>query len=178
METSLSNLMIGIIAGVISSAIIWFFILIVNAILKPRIREMLYNGIDLEGEWYSEYYFNTAELPNEKQYEEIKKTKKVKWKEINLTIQQSAYKLKGDISIKNINVIDKSESMSFYKFDGFIKDNFVILSYLPKSSKCFGLGTFVLTLKDGGKSLFGNLTGTFLDNMTIGDLHDIKFERN
>ncbi|MCE4563243.1 hypothetical protein INQ51_02870 [Maribellus sp. CM-23] len=177
MEKSLSNLMIGIIAGLVSSGIIWFFILIVNAIIKPKIRELLYKGIDLEGEWHSACYYDTTKLADKEEYKEVKKKKKVKWKEINISIQQSAYNLKGDLTIKNINILDGTETMSFYKFEGFIKDNFLILNYLPKSSKCIGLGTLLLTLKEGGKALFGNLTGTFLGEMEIGDLHDIKLER-
>jgi len=171
MKEDLSNLMIGIISGVVSAMLIWFFVLIYNKLIKPTIKELLYKGIDLEGEWHANLFI-------EKEINEngLKKKIKEKIKEITISINQTAYQLKGDLIIKNI-FGKNDEQFSFYKFDGFIRDNYVILNYLPKSKKCIGLGSITLIVKEGGKSLKGSLNGTSLNEMTLIYIDDINLKR-
>ncbi|MBP7487504.1 MAG: hypothetical protein KA789_08770 [Parabacteroides sp.] len=167
---NLSNLMIGIISGIVSTVIIWSVILFYNKIIKTAIKELLYKGIDLEGEWH-------ADIFHEKEVEVDGKKKKVKekLKEFNLTVKQSAYQLKGDLIIKNID--GEKEYFSFYNYTGFIKDNYIILTYLPKSKKCIGLGSIILIVKEGGKCIKGDLCGTSLAEMDLVHVNNINFER-
>ncbi|GET22096.1 hypothetical protein [Prolixibacter denitrificans] len=170
MEDNLSNLMIGIIGGVVSSAIIWFFVLIYNKIIQPAIKEILYKGIDLEGEWHDNLYIERSAKKDGKT-----ELEKVKIKELTITIKQNAYEIKGDLIIKNI--IHQNEIFSFYKYTGFIRDNYVVINYLPKSKKHLGLGSIILVIKKGGKCLNGNLVGTSLDEMNLTQYSGLHLER-
>jgi len=168
----LSNLTIGIISGLISTVLIWLIVIVFKNLINPRIKELLYRGIDLEGEWHAESFI-TKEINNGG----IIQKKKEKVRELTLTINQNAYQLKGDIIIKNIFDNGQEDKFSFYKYNGFIKDNYIILTYLPKSKKCIGLGSLLLIVKEGGMNLKGDLCGTALGDMNISHINELDFIR-
>ncbi len=56
MNENLSNLILGISGGIVSTVIIWFFIQVYRKIIYPAIKSMLYKGIDLEGEWHCDVF--------------------------------------------------------------------------------------------------------------------------
>lgn len=164
----MENLILGVVSGVVSALLVWFFVLIFNKLIRPFISELLYRGVNLEGEWYGECFEFSENIQE-------KKTKK--HKEFTITINQSAYRLDGKIIIKNINKNNEETYLSFYQHTGFIRDNYVILNYLPESKKNIGLGSIVLLVKDGGKCLSGNLIGTALKEMILTSIDNIKLER-
>jgi hypothetical protein len=171
MKEELSNLMIGVVSGVVSAILISFVVILYNKLLFPKIKEMLYKGVNLEGEWNGDIF-------TDKEIDEngTKKNVKVKSREVTLTITQSAYQISGDLIIKNIH-IEKNVEISFYKYSGFIRDNFVVINYLPKSNKSVGLGSILLAVKSGGKNLIGNLNGTELNSMTLTHYEGINLKR-
>lgn len=170
MENYLSNLMIGIISGIVASIIIWGFMLIYRKIILPAIKEILYKGIDIEGEWHG-----TVTSDNKTMKDGKPVVVKEKDKEITLSLKQNAYQLDGELVIKNIN--GNNEYFSFYKFSGFIRDNYVVLNYMPKSKKSIGLGTYVFIVQDGGKALDGKLIATEINKMELVVIEHIRLFR-
>jgi hypothetical protein len=170
MENYLSNLMIGIISGIVTSIIIWGFILIYRKIILPGIKEILYKGIEIEGEWHGIVTRDNKTMKDGKPFVE-----KEKIKEITLSLKQNAYQLDGDLIIKNID--STGEYFSFYKFSGFIRDNYVVLNYLPKSKKSIGLGTYIFIVQDGGNALNGNLIATEINKMALVAVEGISLTR-
>ena len=75
------------------------------------------------------------------------------------------------------NITENKDKFSYYKYTGFIKDNYIILTYIPKSKKCIGLGSLVLNVREGGMNLKGDLCGTALSNMNILHLDGLDFNR-
>jgi hypothetical protein len=170
MEIFLSNITIGIISGIVTAILIWFFVLVFNGLIKPYISEILYRGVDLEGEWHADCFIErTVGSGSEK------KTERIKHKEFTISIKQSAYVVRGDMIVKNIN--GREESFSFYQYTGVIRDNFVVLNYTPKSKKNIGMGSIFLIVRNGGKGLEGNLIGTNINDMTLMSLNKISFLR-
>jgi hypothetical protein len=172
MILNLSNLVTGVISGIVSAGLVWVFLLLYKKVILIKIRELLYRGIDLEGEWNGDA---TSIKKNSTNGENT--TEKIKHKEITLTIIQNAYQIQGDLIVKNIHDKPENDSYSYYKHTGFIKDNFIIITYLPKSKKCIGLGAMAFTIKDGGKQLDGNLIGTDISVMELKQFDGICLQR-
>lgn len=164
----LSNLMIGVISGIVTSLLIWFFVFIYKSIISHKIKELLYRGVELEGEWYGEVYHELTDKDGSKT--------KYKRREMTLMIHQSAYQITGEFIAKNLNP-SKTETISFYKFTGFIRDNCVVVNYLPKSKKSIGMGSLIFAVKDGGRTLIGNIIGTDVFSMNLFSEDGIQLSR-
>lgn len=47
----LESLILGVLAGVITSALIYAFVVLFREVLVPAYRRLIYRGVDISGEW-------------------------------------------------------------------------------------------------------------------------------
>jgi hypothetical protein len=167
METY-KNLLIGVIGGIIATGIVGFIVLVFNKIIWPKIRELTYRGIDLADEWVCTEHI-TVKQNNTNQ--------SVKRREYHLTLKQNGHRLSGDVSVKNIHPKTMEEDMSFFKTVGTVKDNYVQIDFTAKSKKTIGIGTFLFSIREGGRCLKGNLVATEKNTLDIISIDDLEFKR-
>lgn len=116
-----------------------------NKIVFPKIEKILYQGVDLSGEWFCKGYDNDHE-EGENNFE------------LNMNLKQSGFHLTGDITLKSKFIIKNKEKdmYSYFIIDsGTVKESFVLLNYKAKSKKKTTIGTALLNIKENGNKLKG-----------------------
>lgn len=153
----------GIISSILATAIVGFVVLIWRGIIMPRLREMLYSGLDVSGTWYGQ-----GDRTESKKYAKY---------EASINLDQSADAITGELVVKNITS-ENEASYSHYQVEGFIRNDNVVLNYFRKTKKETGVGAIVLKVISAGKGMKGNIV--FIDswNQKVKTLVDAVFERN
>ena len=140
------DILIGVLSGVITSAIIWIVAKIFNLVIIPWYQVKIYRGLDIEGTWKAKEEFEGNQY------------------EYTIEINQTGHKISGKYIARNI--FDDEESYSYYEVTGIIRDNYVSIQYITSNNKQIGLGSFLLKIADGGDSLIGPLI--YLDKSETG----------
>ncbi|ALM66753.1 hypothetical protein ACUVJI_04700 [Vibrio parahaemolyticus] len=131
----LNNVAAGIVAGLVTGVLIWFFRAIWLSILKPRIEDLLYKGVRIDGLWFSELV--GAESTHKEE----------------IVVVQRGNKISG--TIKTVEGQDKGSN---YKFTGSFKNLVLTGTYESTSKYMTDRGTFILRLSDNGGELKGITT--------------------
>ena len=158
-----TSIIIGIIAGIITTLILELSRRIFFKIVIPWYQALVYKGIDISGEW-------VANIIIQKKGEKIALKRK-----LFMSIDQKGHKITGDFTIQNILENESINSVSSYKLSGKISDNYVCLNYARKSQKKIGLGNLLFKVTGLGDRLVGN--GTFLNSLDEINSHKIFFDR-
>lgn len=134
------TIVIGVVSGIITSALIYLLILIFNHIVLPWYRGFIYCGVDIEGKWEEALDFNNGNTQIST-YELIQKANDVSGK---VTIVKST---NGQIT--------KTEMFSL---KGLVKDRFFTATQTPIDKKRLGITTILLEVIGDGRKMQGSTT--------------------
>ncbi len=138
------NIIIGIVTGILTSALIWLTISVFKKILVPWYQSIVYRGIDLDGDWSGEEIETGKDDSYPLRYEH------------NLTLNQKGHKISGNVIIRNIFKNEEFNSISEYNLIGEISDNCVLLSYQRKRRNKIGMGSYLFKITGSGDFLEGS----------------------
>lgn len=151
------NIFIGVLSGILTSALLYLGVVILNKIIIPWYQTRIYRGLDIEGNWKA----TKEEHPSKYEF--------------HLRIKQAGHKISGKYLAKNI--YPHKEAYSDYTFIGFIKDNYILIQYETSNNKTIGLGAFLLQISNGGDSLVGPLLFMDRNQTDVHSLESIQFIR-
>ena len=121
----------GIVAGLVTGILIWFFREIWLKILEPKIENYLYSDVRIDGAWVSEL---TAKAPHR---EEIQ-------------LHQKGHRIEG--TMKCIEGQGKGAS---YMFSGTFRNLILTAAYISTNAEAVDRGTFTLKLRNNGTRFEG-----------------------
>lgn len=149
MNALTSNIVIGILTGIITTAILYLISRMFVDWVMPWYRSVKYTGIDISGVWETKQDFDSS-----KEYSLL-----------NLT--QKADRLCGlwTISITK-NGSDENEIKTF-KIEGTIEDRFALLTSKNTDQRQIGIGTMLIEAVGNGFELSGCETWYSVDNKEI-----------
>lgn len=149
MDSLTSNIVIGILTGIITTAILYLISRMFMDWVMPWYRSVKYTGIDVSGVWETKQdYENSIEYSL-------------------LNLRQKADKLEGlwIISITQ-NGSDENEIKTFM-VQGSIEDRFALLTSKNTDQRQIGIGTMLLEAVGNGFELIGCETWYSVDNKEI-----------
>jgi len=149
MDSLTSNIIIGILTGIITTAILYLISRMFMDWVMPWYRSVKYTGIDVSGVWETKQDFETS----------------IEYSLLNL--RQKADKLEGlwTISITQ-NGSDDNEIKTF-SVKGTIEDRFALLTSKNTDQRQIGIGTMLLEAIGNGFELTGCETWYSVDNKEI-----------
>ena len=149
MESLTNNIIIGILTGIITTAILYLISRMFMDWVMPWYRSVKYTGIDISGVWETKQDFDSS----------------TEYSLLNL--RQKADKLDGlwTISITQ-NGSDENEIKTF-SIKGTIEDRFALLTSKNTDQRQIGLGTMLLEAVGNGFELTGCETWYSVDNKEI-----------
>lgn len=131
-------IIIGVISGILASLTIYIALIIAKNILIPWYRTLIYKGIDINGEWFSEAKFDSGNIQHMK-----------------ISIKQKANKISALITIsKKIANSDKIE-IKTYQQDGEIRERFVTLVGRNTDKQSIGVNSILMEVVGDGKKMQG-----------------------
>lgn len=147
MDTLIEQGVIGIVTGILTTAILFAIKVFWSAKVTPFLASIRYQGVKISGQWSG-----FAEI-TEKDIEEGKQKGPPLRSEHSLFINQNAHNLTGSFLFKFKNP-DKEFSIDF-NVVGYIWEGYVTLNFTPKDKRITSSATTLLKLHDGGETLIG-----------------------
>lgn len=135
--TRAENVVLGIVAGILTSALLATAGLLLGQIVIPAYKRMSYGGIDLAGKWSasaSEYGANYV---------------------YTITVKQSAHKLTGTANIRKTTGV-VTEYNDTFEIIGTSWEGFVSLTFRSIDRKRLSFATALLRIEDRGGRLVGH----------------------
>ncbi|MFA6251114.1 MAG: hypothetical protein WC603_00580 [Candidatus Paceibacterota bacterium] len=136
-----SSIIIGVVSGIITSAVIWVIVNLFKKNILPWYQSITYQGVKIGGNWIG-FYQKPTNINNDE-----------KDPHYNIHIIQKGHHICGEMT-RNKDQNGSRNSKTFI-FNGLFKDGNLVFSYKPKDSTRLGLGSYVLKLGDDGKKLHG-----------------------
>lgn len=133
----LVSLVIGIVSGIITTALIYLAVLIFRRIVIPWYQGIVYKGIDVGGEW-------RVLSPN------------IEGIDMFLTLDQNAYRLKGTLTLTTKEGDElQIDRIRTYRIEGSVSNRFIvaILSRIEKNR--IGIGTLLFEVVGDGQTMKG-----------------------
>lgn len=129
--------LLGIIAGILTSALLLVVKTLWDKWAVPFFREIRYSGVQVAGTW-------TGENPDP-----------VEGNKLRLFLTQSAHDLAGDMTLTltgggNVRALD-------FVVSGYMWEGFLTLNLKPKDRKVTSYATMLVKLHDGGHELIGKM---------------------
>jgi len=139
MENLIEQGLLGIVTGVVTTAILFLAKSTWDAKLKPFLQELRYSGVKVDGKW--EGYGSDEEGS---------------WRtEMFLFLTQSALYLAGTFVLKHRNPINQFEI--HFKVSGHIWEGYLVLNFTPIDRRITSYATAMLKVSGGGVGLAGQL---------------------
>jgi hypothetical protein len=132
--TNIEPIIVGVFAGVLSSALIFILSKIWLRILLPWYQKIIYKGIDIETTWVAD--FGEGAKSN-----------------FELTLKQNAHDLTG-----HALVIKESGEKLLFKAKGSVWEGYISLSMKTVDRKRLSFANILLKVCNGGSKLEGKLT--------------------
>ena len=134
------TIILGIVSGIITSAVIYLFVIIFNHIVLPWYRAFIYRGVSIDGTWEGELDFGNGNT-------------QVSTAELT----QKANAISGNVTVvKSTNgQIMKTEIMSL---SGTVKDRLFNAKLIPVDKKRVGIITVLLEVIGDGSRMRGSTT--------------------
>jgi hypothetical protein len=107
------SIIIGIVSGLITSSLIYLLIQVFNKIVRPWYQDIIYSGVRIDGQWYTQKTFLNGEIIQD----ELLELKQHAYKIIGTYTVTKRYKDSESIEIKTFTVEGKK-----------IRDRFVRLN--------------------------------------------------
>ncbi|MFA7000477.1 MAG: hypothetical protein WC241_05225 [Candidatus Paceibacterota bacterium] len=132
-------LLVGIISGILTTVIIYTIVSIFKRILLPWYQELIYRGLDINGEWREKQV-----LANGIVIENV------------INLKQKGHKLSGTVTV--IKKFPKKEDSEIKIFDikGNFYDRLVSASCKNSDRKSIGCYNILLEVMHGGKEMVGS----------------------
>lgn len=131
------SLLLGVVAGIITSLVLYALKALFTTILIPKFEDLRYKGVRLDGEWRGNN--DTSDF-------------KVDYR---LLIKQNAHRVSGRMQItKTGKNIPETENLEF-KIEGTVWEGFLNLGAWSMDSSRLGFGADLLQIKEGGRKLEG-----------------------
>ena len=153
-----SNIILGIVSGILTSLLIYIIIIIFNKIIIPWYQKMIYIGIDISGEWVNTHTTPSGTVTNEILY-----------------IKQKASKIEC-VCTKHKKRKNGKEEFSTLKFSGEIEDSIIALIGKNIRKDILGKNTLLLKVVNGGKRLEGYASWFSVTKSDI-DYHSIFYDK-
>lgn len=153
-----SNIIIGIVTGVLTTALLYLISRVFIDWVIPWYRSIKYSGIDISGVWETEQEF---ELSREYSL---------------LNLIQKAEKLDGLWTISITENESSHNEIKTYKVEGIIEDRFAILTAKNTDRRQIGISTILVEATGNGYELVGCEVYYSVDNKTI-KTNSIFFKR-
>lgn len=133
-----TSIFIGVLSGLLTAILIFALSKFIKKVLIPWYQNVVFRGLDVSGNWISEFSFNNQVIS-----EQV------------LELEQKGHWLNGQMSstykLRNPNI-----TVSF-SIEGEIFDNYVFLRYKPTNKKHLGGGSVMLKIVEGGAIMEGGL---------------------
>lgn len=123
----------GIIGGVIATAIVFFIQVVWLRIGRPFIEELLYSGLDVNGEWVVDAHFADGDR-----------------RKRNLHLRQKAHRITGTLVATS-----GTDEGAAYELSGEFKNLILTLTYVNTEKGARDRGTLTLMSKADGRRLVG-----------------------
>lgn len=138
-----TNIVIGVISGILSTATIYFAAVIFNASVLPWLRGLIYKGVNVTGTWYCHDRTMTQE--------------------ITLNLVQNAHAITGSASFigdtgEHLRRHPEYETLRTFSVTGEIQDRFIYLTLRNSDAQRLGVNTYLLEVKGDGRRLDGVFT--------------------
>lgn len=154
-ETVIEEGIVGIVAGVITSWILFLGKSVWDAKVTPYFREVKYQGVKIDGPWIGQ---EKAE---------------VFVSERRLFLSQSAHELEGSFIFhfkgESLNGVHKDFTLDF-KVTGYMWEGYITLNFLPKDRRVTSYATALLKLHSGGQSLVGQFCFRDVDDEVVATI--------
>lgn len=133
-------ILLGIISGLITSAILFLLLQVFNKIVLPWFQDIIYSGVRIEGQWYTQKIFKeTGTIQDEL-----------------MEIKQHAYKLSGIYTVTKRIPDTENVELKTFVLEGKIKDGFVHLVSHNTDKTKIGITCSLYKVASGGDSLIGS----------------------
>lgn len=147
----------GVMAGIVTSALLFILGLFISKVILPWYQELVYRGVDLRGTWTEEHQKDSAKYL------------------FQISIEQNAHTVSGTATMFKSGT-GKDDYVQGFNVDGFTWEGFVLLNLRSTERKSLSFATALLKVKDRGNTLKGSWAyrGRWTDEV---ESEDIKWER-
>ena len=128
---------LGIVVGVLTSAVLWGLKSFFDKVIDPAIRARLYSGVDLSGQWYGSDQSETQPLTSE----------------VTCNLKQSAQAVSGTLRMQYASP-EKSFELDF-DVTGHIWEGYITLNLRPSDKRVTSYACCLLKVVEGGVKLRG-----------------------
>lgn len=149
MDTITGNIIIGILTGILTTAMLYLISRMFVEWFIPWYRSIKYKGIDISGVWETSQNFD-----NSSEYS-------------LMNLSQEADKLNGLWTISITQNGSKENEIKTFHVQGTIEDRFALLTTKNTDKRQIGLGTMLIEAVGNGFELCGCETWYSVDNKTI-----------
>jgi hypothetical protein len=131
---------VGIISGILTSALIFLAISIFEKVVIPWYQAIIYRGVEINGEWHMERSgSNQTAIFN---------------------LEQSAHKIKGIATfVTKESTPDDLHEIRTFTVDGQISERFVTLVLKHKDKQRLGISAYLLEIVGDGRKMQGYISG-------------------
>jgi hypothetical protein len=138
------SLVIGIVSGILTSALIFLAVQIFRKIIIPWYQSIVYQGLIIDGEW--KVFFQTPGV--------------LQAQDIILNLTQKAHRLEGTATyiIMKEEARKWSEQVKTFHLEGRIADRFVVLTLRHTERNRIGVGTLLIEIIGDGRIMSGQIT--------------------
>lgn len=156
--SAISEIVIGTVSGVITSALIFLFIQTFKKVILPWYRSEVYRGIDIEGTWVHEFTAGEEKLFTHR-----------------LLLRQNGHDISGESLVTKIHPTETADISQ--EIVGHVWEGYVILNLLPKDRKRTSYGTLMLKVNNIGRTMSGfNLFRNGVEDVVMSVKRDFHRE--
>jgi hypothetical protein len=130
------TIVLGIVSGIITTALLYLAGIVFTKIIIPWYQKIIYQGVDLNGEWKFE-----RQLNNESEI-------------FRLSLVQNANSISGQLTYLRINNEETREVN--YLLNGSVWEGYLTLNMKSKDRRAIAYATSLLKVERGGRELKGN----------------------
>jgi hypothetical protein len=135
------SIFIGIISGVITSALVSFSIKLFKDLVVPWIQSLTYQGVKISGTWIG--FYSSSSTSKQSQDDPS----------YTIYIKQKGHSVEGEM-IRNKDGMGRRDVKAFL-FSGLFKDKNLVLHYRAKDETRLGSGSYVMKLVGDGRKFEG-----------------------
>lgn len=150
------TLIIGIITGIITSLVLYLATTVFKRIVIPWYRVLIYNGIDLNGEWIGYKEFDNGIIQN-----------------YLFIVEQNDTNLSATMTLTKRNNKNNNQEIKTYKYIGDIRDRFIAITGRNINKKSIGINTALFEVQGDGTILKG---GVVYYNISKNKISQYEFE--
>lgn len=135
---NIESLVIGVIGGIITAAVIHLLVVLFDKVLLPWYRQLVYRGVEIQGKWEESHEYGNGNTQL-----------------VTAELSQKAHAITGSVTIvKSTNgEITRTEIMSL---KGAVKDRLFNGTIVPVDKKRVGISTVLLEIIGDGSRMRGS----------------------